>query len=386
MPPFRVAKGSTGTGKSRETLAGAVGLAGQGEKVVYLTRTVALADELAQRVGPGLNVRVWRGREREDPSQPGQKMCQELELVREAWSVYADPNEVVCPICPHHDTCSYLKQGQADARIWFGASSLLWHRMPAVMKGAKLLVIDEAFALDGLKGLDGPPILVGVEDLERDPPHLSSVSQTADLLAELMPLRRKLLTALRNHPGGWIERNWLIAAGLTADDCSNARRLEWRSKTEVSRQPTFVALRRALLEAVGNRGVARRAMLWAALEKLLDNDSAARSGRAEVIESVDSETGADYRAIRLYEASPISKGWAELPTLHLDATANITLIRARVPHAELIADVVADEPHTRAIQYYSHTFGKKALTSNRIFSSRCGVQLCRAHNRLAGSG
>src|SRR6516165_8678598 len=110
MPPFRVAKGSTGTGKSRAALTAAVGLAGRGKKVVYLTRTVALADELSQRVGPGLNVQVWRGREREDPSQPGQTMCQELELVLEARNVYADPNDVVCPICPHHDTCSYLEQ------------------------------------------------------------------------------------------------------------------------------------------------------------------------------------------------------------------------------------------------------------------------------------
>jgi hypothetical protein len=35
-----------------------------------LSCAVALADELAQRVGPGVDVRVWRGREREDPARP----------------------------------------------------------------------------------------------------------------------------------------------------------------------------------------------------------------------------------------------------------------------------------------------------------------------------
>jgi len=363
-PPFQVVKGSTGTGKSREALAHAIYLAGEGHKVVYLTPTVALADELAQRVGPGVNVRVWRGRDRKDPDRPGQNMCQEPDLVRESRSVYADPNEVVCPICPHHDSCGYLEQRKASASIWFGANSLLWHEMPAVMKGAILLVIDEAFALDGLKGLDGAPILVRIEDLEHEPPHLSSVSRTADLLAELMPRRRALLSALEGHPLGWIERDRLCAAGLTADACSDARKAEWRAKIEIRKHPTFDELWRALVSAAGNRDVARRVILWKALEKLLGDQTAARSGRAELIEDIDNETGITYRAIRLFEASPISKGWAELPTLHLDATANLTLIRARVPHAEQTADVVADEPYTRVIQYYSRTFGKGALIAN----------------------
>ena len=138
--------------KSQEALAQAICQAGHGHKVVYLTRTVALADELARRVGPGVNVRVWRGRKREDPKRPGRMMCQQPDLVREARSVYADPNEVACPICPHRDTCGYLKQRRASASIWFGTSSLLWHEMLAVMKGAKLLVIDEAFALDWSEG------------------------------------------------------------------------------------------------------------------------------------------------------------------------------------------------------------------------------------------
>ena len=94
-----------------------------------------------------------------------------------------------------------------------------------------------------------------IEDLERDPPHLSSGSRTADLLAELMPRRRKLLAALQGHPVGWIERGRPIAAGLTADDSPEARKLEWRSKTELSKQATFDELRRAIRKAVENRGV-----------------------------------------------------------------------------------------------------------------------------------
>ena len=161
-PPFQVVKSSTGTGKSHLALGPAISLAKQGYKVPYLTPTIALADELAQRVRPGISVRVWRGRDLPDPQRPGQTMCQELDLVRRAQSVYADPNDVVCPICPHLASCSYHAQRGASASIWFGASSLLWHPIPAVMKDAKLLVIDEMFALDGLKGIDGAPIVIQI--------------------------------------------------------------------------------------------------------------------------------------------------------------------------------------------------------------------------------
>jgi hypothetical protein len=132
----------------------------------------------------------------------------------------------------------------------------------------------------------------------------------------------------------------------------------------LSKQPTLGDLQKAIRNAEGNRSVARRAILWEALEKLLGNSNAKRSGRAEVIGDLDAETGIFHLAVRLYDASQISKRWAELPALHLDATANLTLIRTRVPHAKLIADIEADEPHTRVIQYHSHTFGKQALSSN----------------------
>lgn len=180
-----------------------------------------------------------------------------------------------------------------------------------------------------------------------------------------MPLRRKLVAALEGHQTGSIERHRLSAAGLTAGDCGNARKLEWVAKTELRKRATFVELQEAIRKAKGNRDVARLTILWAAAEKLLVNPNGTRSGRAEVIEDFDDVTRIVHRAVRLYDASQISKGWVELPTLHLDATANLTLIRTRVPHAELIApDIQADEPHTRVIQYYSHTFGKQALTSD----------------------
>jgi hypothetical protein len=98
-----------------------------------------------------------------------------------------------------------------------------------------------------------------------------------------------------------------------------------------------------------NRAVSRCAMLWQAVEALRGDETAAASGRVEVVDQIDKTTGVAYRALRLYGVRPIAKGWATLPTLHLDATASIELIRARVPHAKLRVDIVADEPHVRVI-------------------------------------
>ena len=54
-----------------------------------------------------------------------------------------------------------------------------------------------------------------------------------------------------------------------------------------------------------------------------------------------------------------------MPTLNLDATADITLLRARVPHAALVARVEASVPHMKVFQYVGHTFGKSALHDER---------------------
>jgi hypothetical protein len=325
-------------------------------------------------------------RDCKNPDLPGQTMCREPELVREARSVQAHPDKVVCPICPHCETCAYLGQKAATASIWFVASSLLWHEMPAPMKGAKLGIVDESFALDGLVGLEGPPILVGVEDLKHEPQHPSTVSRTADFLAELMPRRLQLLAALQDHPLGWIERDRLIAAGLTTADCSDAREAEWRAKIEVRQQTTFDKLRKALALALANRNIARRAMLWEALRQLLNDENAARSGRAELIEEIDKETGIAYKAICLYGASPVAKGWAELPILHLGATSNLTVLRARVPHAELIVDAAADEPHVHVIQYHSHTFGRDALLANEKLLAEVWRSAISHAQLMAGTG
>lgn len=363
-PPFLVVKATPGLGKTEAAICE---LVRAGKKAVLMAPTHRLNAELAGRVeaeakrqGKTVRVRIWRGREAENPAT-GEPMCGDLDLVKAARDAAADVAETACKVCERRETCAYLAQRNEAAEIWLCASSMLWHERPAVMAGAELLVIDEGFATGGLVGLEGRPLLVGLDELRVLPPARRDET-LADLDDELMPIRRKLLAAISGT--GWLDRERLADAGLTVEEARQARALEWRAKVEVT--ATSATTRKGLVEmlaaARGNKRIARRALLWRNVEALLAGDGK-KSGRVEVVERNDEETGAAFMALRLYGAEPIREGW-NLPTLNLDATARLEIIRTRVPHAELVADVAAANPNERVVQFYGKAFGKTALRDN----------------------
>src|SRR5262249_13007913 len=90
-------------------------------------------------------------------------------------------------------------------------------------------------------------------------------------------------------------------------------------------------------------------------------ESTVCSGRAVHGRHKDKGTGAEFQALRLYGLQVVHSEWLRIPTLALDATADMRLILARVPHAELVADIAAASPHMRVVQYVGKTFGKGAL-------------------------
>jgi putative DNA primase/helicase len=185
---------------------------------------------------------------------------------------------------------------------------------------------------------------------------------SADLDATLRPIRRQLLEALADHPvsehGEPVQRAPLIAGGLTADMAAIARKAESRRRRDV---PAMAATRADLLRELRaikatNTASKLAAMLWGYVEDLLADDGPDASGRLELVEIEGGE-----RAFRLYGLSAIGKGWRDVPTLHLDATADMSLIRARVPGAEHFATIEASEPHVMVHQVVGRVFGKTAL-------------------------
>ena len=70
--------------------------------------------------------------------------------------------------------------------------------------------------------------------------------------------------------------------------------------------------------------------------------------------------------MRLFGAEAISAGWRRTPTLHIDATVDMALLRCRVPHAELVGEIDAASPHMRVVQYPERAFGKLVLRNQRL--------------------
>jgi hypothetical protein len=89
------------------------------------------------------------------------------------------------------------------------------------------------------------------------------------------------------------------------------------------------------------------------------------------------------RVIEMATPAMIAEEWRAIPTLHLDATADMEIVQQRVPHAEMIADIGIDAPHARVVQYVGPSFGKKAMTDggNRL---RDAWSWCLAQGRLRG--
>lgn len=370
--PFKAIKVATGVGKTAEGLRAAARVIKEGKRAIWLVPTHSLATEAEARMIDlartfELKVAVYRGRQAVNPAT-GESMCEDLDLVAEAQAAMADIEATACKVCPHRDNCAYLAQRKLlGVDLWIAPAALYWTQRPTMMSDADLLVIDEGFALDGIIGVDGPKQLVGIEDLDRVPTSPKGIAATADLVAELMPLRRKLLAVLADHPPGPLQRNRLVAAGLTDDDARSARRLEWEGKVDVTVGATTdrAALVAKLKDARGNRLIGRLALAWRNVAAFLEDEGATASGRIEVVEESDEKTGASYRALRLYDLRAPGKGWASMPTLHLDATVDAELLKARIPRAELVADIEAEAPHQQVVQITGLAFSKSGLSHSK---------------------
>ncbi len=172
--------------------------------------------------------------------------------------------------------------------------------------------------------------------------------------------RRKLADALDQAPDGYLSRAALAAAGLTADDCHNANKLEWRRKISSAIRPgmTADARREAVQRCAGNAAIPRLGALWKAAAALLDGEDKA-TGRVEVGRQDTAE--GSRRVILLNTLRPIAKRVAAGPMLLLDATLPTTLLRHRLPHLTVLAEIKAEAPRMRVHQIRGG-FGKTSIT------------------------
>jgi len=366
---FLVIRAALGLGKTEAALHACGDAIRTGESVAYFAPNHKLAEELRARaersfaaMGVDARVRVWRGRDQPDPTDTSKKMCVNGAAAEAARLARLDVGGTVCKVCPHKADCAYLLQAEDIADLWLMPTSMLWLERRANMRDVSLAVIDESFGLGGLVGIDGPPLIVTGKDLDTRPDHGSGgPAATADLRADLMPRRDKLRAALETHPSGPLRRAPLLAAGLTASEAEKAADLETKRLVRVETKPDMShrELLREIRRADGNGQAANDARMWREVARLLDDQSGRPSGRIRVVAKDGS-----FDHVRLCGAQERGKGWEKVPTLHMDATADLTLIGARVSNARPWRDIGASMPFAKVQRYVGRTFGKGDLTGN----------------------
>jgi hypothetical protein len=348
---------------------------GDDRTVVFAVPTHALGEEAAAEFealpaarAAGLTADIWRGRSASDPDNPGELMCRDLDRVTDAQDASQPVQTACCKAksppgasvmqCPFFDVCGYQAQRQRSADAWFVAHEMLFTERPTAIGDVAVVVVDEAAWQDGLEGEQGHPIALALDSLAVDD------IVPGDPLAgqRLRFLRGLTLEALRGGvvADGPVLREDMQAVGMTPQGAAEARALEWRRKVDAGLHPAMTTAERkaAVRAAEGNRTIRRLAMFWRAIEALLCDGGPTASGWAALAWSETKE--GQVRVLRLKGRKPVRDGW-QAPTLLLDATMNVDLVRPFWPTVELVADVAAETPHQRIRQVVDRSYSKRYL-------------------------
>ncbi len=392
-PPVYVVHGSTGLGKSHETrnqIADAINEMrryGAKRTICVAVPRHDLADQWAERLralDPNLYVEVWQGRERPDPDQPGQPMCRDMEVVREASAAQLDIDAYACKPCEHRASCGYLRQKNLQGvDVWIVAHSTLANAKPAAIKHLAMLVIDENPLDEFLIGNSGPPVTLPLDAFDHVPVIEHDPIGTGEL-RELWQRAKRIVHPEGAEPGP-LKRQAFQDGGFTRLDAGNAELLTWAT---LYRPKLLDSMSRAeriteIKYAHRNWDLMRRVAFWKAVQDLLDPtiNTTGLSGHASLALS-DDDTPRPVIVLKRRKAVP--KSW-RVPTLITTATLKLDLLRYVWPQIEVSAEVNITSPHTRIRQVTNCSYSMSRLDPGKPEGSKYGVlnpkEAARRRNR-----
>ena len=423
-PPVQAIKVDVGAGKSRAAYRYALRrllvMRAQGD-----TRTIAVAvpthllgDQqaetfaaIAAESGSNLTARVYRGMEAPDPRHPDflndsipreqkTKMCQNLDAVKAAREASAPVSKAACRqksaagvpalgiepgafiTCPFFGVCGTQEQKQASADLWIVPHELLFLERPAALGNVGLVIVDESCWQDGLEGTSGRPTSVAFKDLERQDRIVTQDGMVNHLDTDrLMYLRSSLLDALNAQTDGSVLRDAMMSGVLTTANVAEAYRLEFRRMVDPGLRPRMTeAERRACVRAAqGNARVLHVARVWKGLMALLAADGPEASGWLTLATEHDREDK-PFRVLQTKGRRAVRAGWIA-PTLILDATLNVDLLRPYWPQVEVTAELLATAPHQHVRQVIDRAYSKSMLAPADEETALADPDLARRRNR-----
>ncbi len=353
-PPVHAVAADIGLGKTRawrERVAAV--LVAAGKHPVLAVPRHRLGDEIVRDLAEaGVDARVYRGREALDPELSDVKMCRDFGRAEIITSALAPVSSRACKHrdreCEFFATCGYQRQRQQRPDVWVVPHQLLFRAKPGFIPTPAALAIDECFWGAALHGVDRPVrvwlrALVGDRSIPRDP------ANTADLI----DISRAVHDAIKGEDIGRIRRGALMAARIVAGDLRLALRLEWRRKLDIDDvHPgmSIAAVREICARvAVHNQEVARLARFWELLIRTVEapeDRSPWLDLRHDTPTSKSEETEP---AIRMAWRDEIHPDW-RVPTIVMDATMPVEIVRQFFPEMEEPYSVAAPMPHARVQQ------------------------------------
>jgi hypothetical protein len=328
-PPINVIKIGTGGGKTHEAAAKIAVWLPRGWRIVVAVPNHKLARQVAQTIGAHrLNVEIYRGYTQPDPSAREHKMCRNLPAYEAASDLGVSIRGAVCdrrsdddPLdrhrCDFIDVCGYWQQQELKPDIWVITHATLLFERPDFIDELDGLVTDEQFFNGG----------IGKQAEDEDDEGKLGKSQKTNVAALrkrkieacndkeqdfLTRLRYRLFDAVRSNGDGYLTRQALLDAEISAKDARRAAVLEQRRVTPKVLTPGMAESK--LKDQVThhknpNKRARAAGSMWDEIANFLALDHP-ESGRLKV--AGDEITVTRHR--------PVHQTW-RAPTLVLDATA-----------------------------------------------------------------
>jgi putative DNA primase/helicase len=317
-----------------------------------------LSDEVAVRFnrmaaekGYDLSAKVWRGREAMRPDGSGEKMCANIDEVKDAQAVFVDDIEKeVCERCPHHPNnggaCAYLAQRSLDADYWVVSHNMLFAEVPTAInkRGVGFVVVDESIWQAGLIGTEGKGIKIAVDSLL---PSAGIIVPRGPDGERLRAIREDLAKVLLDEPDDWVSREAIERANIQDDTAAFARKQEWLRKVDRKQEPNW-RLRD------DNKTLGRLTALWSAVDNIVKSPDIAVSGRLRLT------TEEGVRTLYVYGRDDIAAGW-RAPTIAIDALHRPDLLAHYFPNIEDRGYIPTAAPHMIVEQAVYENWAKSYL-------------------------
>jgi hypothetical protein len=284
-------------------------------------------------------------------------------------------------VCDFYHVCGYQRQRQQRPDIWIVPHRLLFSERPSFISEPDSVVIDEAFWAAALHGLERPyRLFLSAISQHREIYIAGRVGQVRDssATADLMAISARVHRALEMEGAGRIRRAALTEAGVTETDLKEAYRLEWRRKMEVEVWPGMPLPQvRAICNKImaHNQLVGRLARFWELLRRTL----IAPDERSPWLELREAEPMAGGEgtapAVLMVWRDDIHPSWTA-PTVVMDATKPIEIVRQFFPAIDTPRGVAAPKPHT-----YVRQITDRPMTAEMLIPSECANERTNATRR-----